>query len=133
MTHQLVPQIDRARTLLTAVIEVLQGKRPAHQLEHKLVPSVYTALGRLRNTITPTPSRITVRLQRVSSTAVESCVCVHHKGSARPLALRLEFVDGDWVCSALEACRGTQLVRAQGTPTPGMSTMAVNHAYRDIA
>lgn len=105
-----------AGRLVQAVVEVLAGDRPSAQLVRWTVEPVYTAL---RASIRPTPRaartavgsvasvghRAQVRSVRVSEPAngvAEVSATVQRDGRTTAVALRMEGLDGRWMCTVLE-------------------------------
>lgn len=100
-----------AARLAQAVLETLAGQRPVQQLSRWTDEPVFVALSRRANLRAArrrprTPAhRVTVRSVRASRpapNAVEACVVVQTGPRARAVALRLEGLDGRWLCTALD-------------------------------
>ncbi len=103
-----------ARRITQAVVDVLAGHRPAHQLLRWSRPDVFEALRRRaavtvarpnRPGVTPAGRRPVVRSVRVcdvAAHAVEASAVVIDGDRARAIAMRLEAIDGRWRLTALE-------------------------------
>jgi hypothetical protein len=99
-----------AAMIAQAVVEILAGRRPAVQVVRWLETPVYERVRRSALAAGgPGPRRqgtpVRVRRVRVSTTldgAVEAVAVVDDGVRCRALALRLEALDGRWLCSALE-------------------------------
>jgi len=98
-----------AARLAQAVLESLGGRRPVQQLSRWLDEAVFAALsrsvrasGRPRADRSPQVVVRSVRATRPTSHAVEACVVVQVGRRARAVALRLEGLDGRWMCTALD-------------------------------
>lgn len=102
------PWADR---LVQAVVEVLDGDRPAAQLARWTTAGVYydlqrtaTRAARERAVFGRRPAADVVRSVHVSEPAAgvaEVCALVERGRRVRALALRLEGLDGRWQCTAL--------------------------------
>ncbi len=99
-----------AGRLVQAVVEVLAGDRPSAQLVRWTVEPVHAAV---RASIRPTPRgptslsghRAQVRSVRVSEPAdgiAEVSATVARDGRTTAVALRMEGLDGRWMCTVLE-------------------------------
>ncbi|HLR93486.1 MAG TPA: Rv3235 family protein [Jiangellaceae bacterium] len=98
-----------AARLAQAVLESLGGRRPVQQLSRWLDEAVFAALsrsvrasGRPRAARSPQVVVRSVRAARPTSSTVEACVVVQVGRRARAVALRLEGLDGRWMCTALD-------------------------------
>lgn len=98
-----------ARRMITAVLEVVDGLRPAEQLTRWVTPEIYQRIAR-RGQLA---RRRHQRQRHVSSVraltlccpadgVAELSVVVTHHGRVRAIALRLAGVDGRWLITALE-------------------------------
>lgn len=92
-----------ARRLVTAVLEVQAGTRPPVQLARYLDERVYAALGRARRTTQPSARLRSVRICEPDDGVVEATALVERAGRCAAIALRLEGVNGRWVCTVFEA------------------------------
>lgn len=93
--------------LAQAVVEILAGRRPAAQVVRWLEPSVYERVRRSVGTRHDARGGSPVRVRRVRvSTSpdgnVEGAAVVDDGRRCRALALRLEPLEGRWVCTALD-------------------------------
>lgn len=100
-----------AARLAQAVLEALSGQRPVQQLSRWTDEPVFVALSRraglraARRRPRTSAHRLTVRSVRASRPAphaVEACVVVQTGARSRAVALRLEGLDGRWLCTALD-------------------------------
>lgn len=95
--------------LAQAVVEILAGRRPAAQVLRWVDPAVYE---RVRRSAEATAARgrgggVPVRVRRVRvgtspDGPVEAVVVLDDGARCRSLALRLEPLDGRWLCTALD-------------------------------
>jgi hypothetical protein len=92
-----------------AVVEIVAGRRPATQVVRWVEPTIYDRVRRSAGTAagrgTSRGNGVRVRRVRVSTTpegAVESVAVVDDGVRCRALALRLEALDGRWLCTALD-------------------------------
>lgn len=94
-----------ARRLVTAVLEVQAGTRPPTQLARYLDERVYAAVRRARRTPTaPVSARLrSVRISEPDDGVVEATAVIERAGRCAAIALRLEGVDGRWVCTVFDA------------------------------
>lgn len=93
------------RQLLRVLLECLEGWRPARQLGRYAVPEVVglVAAHRKRFARPDTAPRIcSLHLTEPADGVVESCAVVHRDGRTHALAIRLEGLDGRWLCVALD-------------------------------
>lgn len=97
-----------AARLAIAAIEVAAGARPATQLMRHCAPRVFESLVRRqahragRSTARPHVVLRRVRVCHVRDGVVEATVIVAVGRRVRPLAVRLEGLDGRWLMTALE-------------------------------
>ncbi len=97
-----------AVSMARGLIEVLQGLRPAKQLERWLTPMLYSHLVRLLPGIRPASPRtstchvVSSRLCEVRSGVVEAAVLLRVAGRTHVVALRLEDSRGRWLTTALD-------------------------------
>ncbi|CAN5640736.1 hypothetical protein BH24ACT13_BH24ACT13_09160 [soil metagenome] len=113
--RRLLPAPGRwSARLVQAVLEVLAGERPPTQLLRWTSEHVYTDIDRrARRLVRPCPGsaralavrdRPVVRSVHVSEPAdgvAEVCALVQRGARATAIALRLEGMDGRWLCTAL--------------------------------
>lgn len=93
-----------------AVVEILAGRRPPVQVVRWLEAPVYERVRRSAEAVAargPRRSGTPVRVRRVRVStgldgSVEGVVVVDDGVRCRAIALRLEGLDGRWLCSALE-------------------------------
>ena len=104
-----------------ALVEVMSGARPAPQVIRWTTPEVYSVVARRnavsgrrvvvarRNTASGVrvivARRALVRRVRICEPAdgvVEACAVVHDGVRGRAVALRMEGIDGRWLCTALD-------------------------------
>lgn len=102
--------------LVQAIVEVVAGDRPSTQLVRWTSPEVYTQIREATHRSWTDGARRAVagdaRTNRVLVRSVhlcepldgaaELCSTVHRAGRASAVALRLEGVDGRWLCTALQ-------------------------------
>lgn len=102
----------RSRRFVQALVEIIDGDRPAAQLVRMATDSVYDELvARLASlgAATSRGARVGPLSTRVASVHVEQpqrggaevSARIVQGGRSRALALRLDLVDGRWLCSAL--------------------------------
>lgn len=99
-----------AAMIAQAVVEIVAGRRPPVQVVRWLEAPVYERVRRSAEAAATRGARragtpVRVRRVRVSTdldAAVEAVVVVDDGLRCRALALRLEALDGRWLCSALE-------------------------------
>jgi hypothetical protein len=101
-----------AGRLIQAAVDASVGDRPVAQLLRWTTREVYDQLVRSARPVpvkpgsrTPRRRRATVRSLHLSEPAdgiVEACAVVHDGERGRAVAVRLEGLDGRWVCTALE-------------------------------
>ncbi len=88
--------------IVQALLEVSDGRRPAHQISRWVNHSITQ---QFRPTPVPPvtrqePSRIIrVRVTRPGQGVVEASATVYRHGRTRAMALRLEGWDGRWICT----------------------------------
>jgi len=92
------------RRIVTAVLEVEAGARPAVQLARYLDDRVLSQVrGRARRATGAPASRVrSVRICEPDDGVVEASVVLTRGGRCTAVALRLEGLDGRWVCTAFE-------------------------------
>lgn len=89
-----------ARTLVHAVVDTLQGRRPLAQLTRWVTADVTAALA-LRMRLQGTPGHLAVRsihVQLVSPTVAEVAVRLQAHQRFTAAAFRLERTDTRWIC-----------------------------------
>lgn len=102
-----------AATLAQAVVETVSGQRPVTQLVRWTDERVYKdlvrrsrAVQRVRPTTRggqrTTPQVMSIHLCEPAAGVVEAAAHVRHGARSRALAMRLETVEGHWLCTALE-------------------------------
>lgn len=102
----------RARRLVQALVEIVDGDRPVTQLLRMATRSVYddlvarlTSLGAATSRGTrvgPLSTRVaSVHVGQPRRDCAEISARIVQGNRSRALALRLELIDGRWVCSAL--------------------------------
>jgi hypothetical protein len=107
-TAQLPPADAFAARLAVAAVEVAAGARPATQLMRHCAPRVFESLVRRqahragRLTRRPAVALRRVRVCHVRDGVVEAAVIVVVARRVRPVAVRLEGLDGRWLVTALE-------------------------------
>ncbi|MCO5125858.1 MAG: Rv3235 family protein [Austwickia sp.] len=107
-TADLPPPDRHAARLAIAVVEVAAGARPATQLMRHCAPTVFESLVRRQAHRAGRPLvRRPVLLRRVRvchirDGVVEVTVIIAMSHRIRPVALRLEGLDGRWLITALE-------------------------------
>lgn len=105
---QRLPEPRRwAARLAQAIMETLHGHRPVQQLLRWTNDAVYTAItGRLaarpRSGLRARPTVRSIRVCTPTDGVAEASVVVQSGNRCRALALRLEGLDGQWRCTALE-------------------------------
>lgn len=107
-TAVLPPAGAVAARLALAAVEIAAGARPATQLMRHCSPRVFESLVRRQahraGRLTPRPPVILrrVRVCHVLDGVVEATVIVSVARRVRPVAVRLEGLDGRWLLTALE-------------------------------
>jgi hypothetical protein len=87
------------------VLECLEGWRPPVQLRQYAVAEVVAAVAARRKPVARPGSAPRVRSLHVSepvSGVVESCAVVQRGTRTHAVAIRLEGLDGRWLCVALD-------------------------------
>ncbi|MBI1757676.1 MAG: hypothetical protein HYR62_00370 [Actinobacteria bacterium] len=91
--------------LLRAVLECLHGWRAPAQLAPFVTDEVVAAVQARRAVVPgtgPVPRLHSLRLSEPVDGVVEACALVHRGGRLGAIAIRLEGLDGHWVCVAIE-------------------------------
>lgn len=107
-TADLPPAGEFAAKLAIAVVEIAAGARPATQVMRHSAPRVFDSLVRRqahragRTTLRRPVILRRVRICHVRDGVAEATVIVSVAGRVRPVALRLEGLDGRWLVTALE-------------------------------
>jgi hypothetical protein len=93
------------RRLVTGVLEVQAGIRPPVQLARYLDERVFAALRRSQRAGSGQGSgRLrSVRISEPNDGVVEATAIIERAGRCSAVALRLEGIDGRWVCTVFEA------------------------------
>lgn len=102
----------RARRLVQALVEIVDGDRPVTQLLRMATRNVYddlvarlTSLGAATargSRVGPLSTRVaSVHVGQPRSDCAEISARIVQGNRSRALALRLELIDGRWMCSAL--------------------------------
>lgn len=96
-----------AARLAQAVVETLHGQRPLQQLLRWTDDAVYEQLGhrlagRSRPAVASRPRIRSIRVCSPTDGVAEASVVVQTGSRCRALALRLEGLDGRWLCTALD-------------------------------
>jgi len=108
--HRLTPPAAGrfGHTLVQGIVEVLNGLRPATQLNGHLSPAIQTALqrgatelARFRGT-GRSPTVRSVHVSAPSDVAAEITAVVDVSGRCRAIAARIELSHGRWRCVALQ-------------------------------
>jgi len=95
--HTTAPQVAEVRRLLTAVLEVLDGRRPIGQLSEILPRKCQRTLLTAARATDPGPRILkSLHLSRTSADAVDLCARVDHGRRSRAMTGRLERHDGRW-------------------------------------
>lgn len=124
-----------AALLALMLIEVLEGHRPAEQLDRLVTPAVAlrirfwqritaTRRRRSRPATDEAPRVRSVRCQRRGDDAVESAVIIDHRGRTRAIAVRLDRCNGVWLATDLAPPEG-------GLPALATSTLRLVPPPRD--
>ena len=106
-----------AALLALMLIEVLDGRRPAEQLDPLVTSAVALRIrhwlristARRRRAATgpePAPRVRSVRCQRHCDDAAESAVVIEHRGRTRAIAVRLDRCNGVWLATDLAPAEG---------------------------
>lgn len=99
--------------LTQAAIECIYGQRPVQQLLRWTNEAAYNDVVRrnIRQDVTPIgPSRVrSVRVCRVNDAVAEASAVVQLGPRAQAVALRLEAVDGRWLCTAFDLIETTPM------------------------
>jgi hypothetical protein len=91
--------------LLRVVLECLEGWRPAVQLGRYAVPEVVAVVAKRRKPVGRPGTAPRVRSLHVTEPAsgvVESCAVVQSGTRTHAIAIRMEGLDGRWLCVALD-------------------------------
>jgi hypothetical protein len=93
--------------LAQAIVETLHGHRPVQQLLRWTDDAVYTAItsrlaSRPRTAPAARPMLRSIRVCTPTDGVAEASVVVQIGGRCRAMAMRLEGLDGQWRCTALE-------------------------------
>jgi Family of unknown function (DUF6459) len=93
-----------AERVLRAAVEILGGRRRAHQLAAVLRPDLQTYLGSLQVATEHLQPRVRkVLIQQPAASAVEAVALVTLSTGVRALAARFDKqLDGRWQCTALQ-------------------------------
>lgn len=102
----------RSRRIVQAIVEIIDGARPATQLMRMVTESVYDdlvarleSLGRAATRtapVGPLSTRVaSVHVEQPAAACAEISARIVQGGRSRALALRLDLVDGRWLCSAM--------------------------------
>lgn len=101
------PKVATAR-IAQVLIDVMVGQRPVSQLNSVTTASVRADILRTVEGLPISTSALRVRLQVVSvrvttpgPTVVEASAVIRGTQRSRAMALRLEGLDGRWLCTAL--------------------------------
>ena len=104
-----LPAVDPAAPILAervlrAAVEILGGRRRAHQLAAVLRPDLQTYLGSLQVATEHLQPRVRkVLIQQPAASAVEAVALVTLSTGVRALAARFDKqLDGRWQCTALQ-------------------------------
>lgn len=106
-----------AALLAMMLIEVLDGQRPAEQLDRLVTPAVALRVRHWQRVVTmrrrrrrsgpgSAPSVRSVRCQRRGDDAAESAVVIEHRGRSRAIAVRLDRCNGVWIATDLAPPEG---------------------------
>lgn len=91
--------------LLQVVLECLEGWRPASQLRRYTVPEVVGSVAARRKPDSrpgTAPRLCSLHLTEPVDGVVESAAVVQRDGRTQAIAIRLEGLDGRWLCVALD-------------------------------
>jgi hypothetical protein len=102
--HELPPPREWLNRLLRVVLECLDGWRPTVQLRPYAAPEVITAVAARRPSVArpgTAPRVSSLHVTEPVDGVVESCAVVHRGGRPQAVAIRLEGLDGRWLCVAL--------------------------------
>jgi hypothetical protein len=101
-----LPTADLAatRTILTATVEVLNGRRSAGQVERYLSPNVLAAVKSQARDFSSTPQGLYLRSLHACQPAkgiIEACATIQRGKRFQALAARLESEQNGWICKLL--------------------------------
>lgn len=92
-----------AGLLARALVEILAGKRDMMQLQDHCAPEVYCALMDFPMLPGGRAARLaSLRTCETTDATAHVCAVVHTPGRARALSMRLEYLVGRWMITALE-------------------------------
>jgi Family of unknown function (DUF6459) len=96
-----------ARRLLVALLEARAGRRPVQQLAHHLSPSVQTGLtaelAHRATAVARRPAAVkSIRVCEPADGVAEVSAVIQAGARVRAIALRLEGLDGRWLCVRLQ-------------------------------
>jgi Family of unknown function (DUF6459) len=92
-----------AAALVTSLVEVIAGRRPAQQLSAWVSPEVYVLIEKLAKTQRGSDIHLrSIRVQTPRPQVIEIAVHLVQRGRSKAAALRLHIVAGRWQATGLE-------------------------------
>ena len=102
-SSQLLPALsDWNRTLILSVLEIWAGKRSPSQLARWCHPQVYQDLVRSVRSQSSVGKLRKLHIQEPLDGLCEAIATVRFNERLRSIAIRLEGIDGRWLCTELE-------------------------------
>ena len=115
---ELDPELRQLATaVVTAIVEVLAGRRPVTQLEAWVEPEPLALLEHLRRAGAAVGVRLrSVRIQQPSRNALEVAAHLRHAGASRAAAFRFTRLNGRWAVCRIELSLRPDVISRAGWP-----------------